>query len=84
MTQAISQFLAAPQQGPPRRMIDIVREYNETSLLLENTSNEQNQSFYQSALSSLTTELQQHGSAAAGSTETNVNAENNVNAESNN
>ena len=46
LTHAISQFIAAPLQGPPRRMIDIVREYNETSQMLENASNEQNQTFY--------------------------------------
>ena len=59
-------------------MIDIVREYNGTSQLLANASTEPDETFYQYALAGLTTELEQHGRAAAGSTENNSNAESNA------
>lgn len=75
LTQAITQSFTAPQQGPPRRLIDVGRDYREMSLLLTAATGEADRVFYTSVLAGLSAELQQLGTGAAGTSNSNDNGE---------
>jgi len=63
---ALSQALTEEVRRTPHwRMIDVVREYNETSQFMESATNERDRSFYASALELLSNEL---STMAAGGT----------------
>ena len=57
ISQAIRESLAAPQQIPHCQMIDVVREYGETSQLLAGTTDPHGRQFYGMALRQLQAEL---------------------------
>ena len=65
LTQAVTSMLYAPPPAPPRRVIDIVKDYGETVQLLEHVTSDAEQAFYRSALSRLELEMQDNGGETA-------------------
>ena len=62
MTNTITDYFAAPQQGPPWRMINVVRDYNETDQARQNAQPDSTvREFYKSSLERFTVELKQIG-----------------------
>ena len=45
-------------RAPPRRMIDVAREYSEVSVLMDNATNERQRSFFTRTLDNLELEME--------------------------
>ena len=70
LTHAIAESFAAPERRPHRDLIEVVRDYSETSWLVDNSSHEADRVFYRMVLVGLNAEraeIQQHGDGNAGS-----------------